>query len=48
MNNFEVTEPILNFPRKAAERWVNAVNVDGKYGHWSYAVAKRPTDVVVC
>jgi hypothetical protein len=26
--------------------WVKAVNADGKYGLWSYAVAKRPTDVV--
>ena len=32
--------------REAAERWVKAVNADGKYGLWSYAVAKRPTDVV--
>lgn len=46
MNNFKVTEPIFNFPREAAERWVDAVNADGKYGHWSYALTSRPTDVV--
>jgi restriction endonuclease len=32
--------------RESAERWVKAVNTDGKYGLWSYAVAKCPTDVV--
>jgi type III restriction enzyme len=29
----------------AAKRWVDAVNADGTYGNWAYAVAKRPTDV---
>ena len=31
--------------RQAAERWVAAVNADGSYGCWQYAVAKKPTDV---
>lgn len=48
MNNAEVIEPILNLPREAAERWVNAVNADGKRGHWSYAVAKLPMEWLVC
>lgn len=30
------------------ERWVNAVNADGSYGCWAYAVAKKPEDVTVC
>lgn len=30
----------------AAKRWVNAVNADGSYGRWDYAVAKKPTDVL--
>ncbi|MGC9199187.1 MAG: hypothetical protein ACP5E5_09640 [Acidobacteriaceae bacterium] len=30
----------------AARRWVNAVNANGAYGRWAYAVAKKPTDVV--
>jgi type III restriction enzyme len=30
----------------AAKRWVDAVNADGTYGNWAYAVAKRPTDVI--
>ena len=32
--------------RAAAERWVNAVNAEGRYGEWSYCVAKRPSDIV--
>lgn len=31
--------------RAAAERWVAAVNADGTYGLWSYAVAKKPEEV---
>lgn len=29
----------------AAERWVSAVNADGKYGHWRYKLIKKVTDV---
>jgi hypothetical protein len=28
----------------AANRWVAAVNADGKFGKWEYAIAKKPTD----
>ena len=31
--------------RQAAERWVAALNVEGSFGRWSYAIAKRPADV---
>lgn len=30
----------------AARRWVDAVNADGTYGRWEYAIAKKPTDVI--
>jgi hypothetical protein len=30
----------------AAEHWVKAVNADGKYGHWAYALAPSPGDVM--
>jgi type III restriction enzyme len=30
----------------AARRWVAAVNADGTYGRWDYAIAKKPTDVI--
>jgi type III restriction enzyme len=30
---------------QAALRWVNAVNADGSYGHWHYAVARKPEEV---
>jgi type III restriction enzyme len=29
----------------AAERWVSAVNADGRFGKWSYAVARKPESV---
>jgi type III restriction enzyme len=38
-------DPTEEVKRGAAERWVNAVNADGSYGGWAYAVAKKPTDV---
>jgi type III restriction enzyme len=29
----------------AARRWIKAVNADGKYGTWSYSLAKKPEEV---
>ena len=29
----------------AAERWVKAVNADGTYGDWQYAIAMKPEEV---
>jgi type III restriction enzyme len=26
--------------KEAADRWVKAVNADGRFGHWSYAMVK--------
>ena len=34
--------------REAALRWCAAVNGDGGYGQWSYAVARRPEEVGTC
>jgi len=31
--------------RHAAERWVAALNAEGSFGLWSYAMAKKPADV---
>lgn len=31
--------------KAAAERWIRAVNADGQYGQWAYAVAKNPSEV---
>jgi hypothetical protein len=28
-----------------AERWVAAVNADGTYGKWLYAICRKPEDV---
>lgn len=31
--------------RAAAQRWVDAVNAEGSFGSWSYAVARNPNEV---
>ena len=31
---------------QAAQRWVDAVNADGRFGIWRYAMARRPEEVV--
>jgi len=38
-------DELRDVKRAAAERWINAVNADGTYGHWRYAIAMRPEDV---
>jgi type III restriction enzyme len=38
-------DPLTEMKRSAADRWVKAVNADGAFGQWSYAVAKKPDDV---
>jgi type III restriction enzyme len=38
-------DPLGEVKRAAAERWVAAVNADGTYGHWEYAVAKSVASV---
>ncbi len=30
---------------QAAQKWVEAVNADGTYGRWAYALAKKPSEV---
>jgi type III restriction enzyme len=31
-------DPLKDVKKAAAERWINAVNADGKYGNWQYAM----------
>ncbi|MFH1609140.1 MAG: type III restriction endonuclease subunit R, partial [Candidatus Bipolaricaulota bacterium] len=38
-------DPLVEVKAQAAERWVSAVNADGKYGLWRYAVARSPGEV---
>lgn len=38
-------DPLEEVKRAAAERWVAAVNADGSYGSWRYAMAKKVADV---
>ena len=38
-------DPLMEVKQQAAMRWVNAVNADGSYGRWNYAVARKPEEV---
>jgi type III restriction enzyme len=38
-------DPLEEVKRHAAERWVAAVNADGKYGRWLYRLTKKTTEV---
>ena len=39
-------DPLEDVKKAAAERWVKAVNVDGTFGHWQYAIARKPEEVI--
>ena len=41
-------DPLEEVKAQAARRWVEAVNVDGRYGRWYYAVARAPEEVWKC
>jgi type III restriction enzyme len=38
-------DPLAHIKAQAAQRWVVAVNADGQYGGWHYAVAYKPEEV---
>jgi type III restriction enzyme len=38
-------DPLEQVKANAANRWVNAVNASGQYGHWGYVICRKPTDV---
>jgi type III restriction enzyme len=38
-------DPLEEVKSAAAQRWVNAVNSDGRYGQWSYSIAHRPSEI---
>jgi type III restriction enzyme len=38
-------DPLKDIKEAAANRWVNAVNADGKYGKWTFKMIDRPTAV---
>jgi len=41
-------DPLEGVKKAAAERWVKAVTADGEFGHWQYAVARRPEEIKSC
>jgi type III restriction enzyme len=38
-------DPLMEVKQQAVIRWVNAVQAEGSYGRWYYAVARKPEDV---
>jgi type III restriction enzyme len=38
-------DPLRDVKRQAAERWVAAVNADGRYGRWKYQLIEQISDV---
>ncbi len=38
-------DPLKEVKEQAARRWVEAVNAEGTYGQWQYAVVGKPSDV---
>jgi len=38
-------DPLEATKAAAAQRWVDAVNAEGSYGHWRYIIAKKTADV---
>jgi type III restriction enzyme len=38
-------DELADVKAQAAERWVSAVNADGRYGMWWYAMARKPEEV---
>ena len=39
-------DPLDGVKSAAAERWIKAVNADGKYGNWQYTIARNPEEVI--
>jgi type III restriction enzyme len=38
-------DPLDEVKEAAAQRWVKAVNADGRYGRWAFRMARNPNDV---
>jgi type III restriction enzyme len=38
-------DPLKEIKRQAAERWVSAVNADGRYGRWRYVLIEKISDL---
>lgn len=38
-------DPLAEVKAAAAQRWVAAVNADGKFGSWAYRLVRNPVDV---
>jgi type III restriction enzyme len=36
--------PLKDVKQQAADRWVAAVNADGRFGRWQYLLVEKPSD----
>jgi type III restriction enzyme len=41
-------DPLEEVKKAAADRWVRAVNAEGSYGRWGYAIARKPAEAGQC
>ncbi|MBI4389851.1 MAG: DEAD/DEAH box helicase family protein [Nitrospinae bacterium] len=41
-------DPLTEVKIEAAQRWIHAVNAEGSYGIWKYAMARKPEEVEKC
>ena len=39
-------DPLADVKKAAADRWVAAVNADGRYGHWLYDMIRKPEEAI--
>jgi type III restriction enzyme len=39
-------DPLAEVKKAAADRWVAAVNADGRYGHWLYDMIHKPEEAI--
>jgi len=37
-------DPLEQVKREAAQRWVDAVNTEGSFGRWGYAIVRDPKE----
>jgi type III restriction enzyme len=38
-------DPLKEVKRQAAERWISAVNAEGRFGHWRYLMIEKISDI---
>jgi type III restriction enzyme len=39
------SDPLEEIKAQAARRWTDAVNADGQFGRWAFALVRRPEEI---